>query len=326
MKISLSISVILFILFCNLFSQTQKIDTSFTVFSAYQKAVKDFPFIKIVKPILPENVNAIRNLSYVKYGERELKLDIFYHANNKNYKPAVILIHGGGWHSGNKSHQVPLAMELAKNGFVSATIEYRFSQEAIFPAAIIDVKNSIKWLKKNSEKFKIDTNKIAVLGFSAGGQIASLVGFTPDYNEFEDENFSKISSKVHAIINVDGLLDFLHSESKEFDEVPNMEKPRSAHLWFGVSQIENPEIWKKGSPINYITEKSCPILFINSSIPFYHAGRDDAIFMLKSYKIYFEQHTIENTPHPFWLFHPWFDETKEIIINFLNKLFVNKNE
>ncbi|MFZ1290938.1 MAG: alpha/beta hydrolase [Melioribacteraceae bacterium] len=314
--------LILFVSFfisSNIFSQ--KIDTSFTVYSAYQQAIVDFPFIKIVQPILPENVNTRKNLTFINYGERELKLDIFFPSENGNYIPAIILIHGGGWHSGNKSQHIPLAMQLASNGFVAASVEYRFSQEAIFPAAIIDVKNSIKWLKKNFEEYKIDTNKIAVLGFSAGGQIASLVGFAQNISEFEDKSFPNISSKVHAIINIDGLLDFLHSESKEFDEIPNPEKPRSAHLWFGTSQIENPEIWKKGSPINYVTENSCPILFVNSAVPHYHAGRDDVIKKLQNFNIYFEQNNLEKSPHTFMLFHPWFSETKNLVVNFLNKIF-----
>ncbi|MCB9247598.1 MAG: alpha/beta hydrolase [Ignavibacteriales bacterium] len=217
------IIIYLFLIPVFLLSQNNnQIDTSFTVNSAYQNAVIDFPFIKIVKPILPDKVNAFRNITYADYANRQLKLDIFSPADETKLKPGIILIHGGGWHSGNKSLQFPMAMQLASHGFVSAAVEYRFAQEAIFPAAIIDVKNSIKWLKKNAEKFNVDTNKIAVLGCSAGGQIASLVGFSVNEKEFEDfNNYSGYSSKVNAIVNIDGLMDFLGKGSEEFDEVPD---------------------------------------------------------------------------------------------------------
>ncbi|MCB0746385.1 MAG: alpha/beta hydrolase [Ignavibacteriae bacterium] len=317
------IIIYLFLIPVFLLSQNNnQIDTSFTVNSAYQNAVIDFPFIKIVKPILPDKVNAFRNITYADYGNRQLKLDIFSTADETKLKPGIILIHGGGWHSGNKSLQFPMAMQLASHGFVSAAVEYRFAQEAIFPAAIIDVKNSIKWLKKNAKKFNVDTNKIAVLGCSAGGQIASLVGFSVNEKEFEDfNNYSGYSSKVNAIVNIDGLMDFLGKGSEEFDEIPDDKNPRSAHKWLGASHLENSKVWQKASAINYLNKDSCPILFINSSIQRFHAGRDETIEMLRKYNIYYEVHTFEKSPHPFWLFQPWFDETIKYTADFLNQTF-----
>lgn len=315
------IIVIIFYIPFLLFSQNEiKIDTSFTSNSAYKKVIKDFPFIKIVKPILPNDINVLRNITYVKYGERELGLDIFFSSTEIGLRPGIVLIHGGGWRTGNKSHQYPMALQLASKGYVAVTVEYRLTNEAIFPAGVIDIKNSIKWLKKNALQFKIDTNKIAVLGCSAGGQLASLVGFSVNENDFEDyENYPGYSSKVRAIVNIDGLLDFLGKESEEFDENPDPQNPRSAHRWLGASHLDDPELWKKASGINYVTQESCPIAFINSSIPRFGAGKDATIEKLKEYNIYYEVHIIKNTPHPFWLFHPWFNETVKHVSEFLEK-------
>jgi len=295
-------------------------DTSFTVYSAYEKVIKDFPFAKIVTPDLSAEINSFSNMVYADYGNRKLHLDLFVPKKNDELFPAVILVHGGGWHSGNKSQQVPIAIDLASKGFVTAAVEYRFSAEAIYPAAVKDLKASIKWMKANAEKYKIDTTKIAILGCSAGGQLASLVGFSNGELKYEpDDIYKNISSNVHAVVNIDGLLDFTSSESKEFDTDPD--KPRSAHLWFGSSFEKNPDLWREGSAFYHVDKNDVPIIFINSALPHYHAGRDAMIEKLKLYNIYFEVHTIENTPHPFWLFHPWYGETFDYVINFLNKVF-----
>jgi len=319
--------IFLFILFLHSFAKAQgndqqiniPIDTSFTVYSAYEKVIKDFPFAKIVMPDLTVDINSFYNLVYADYGNRKLHLDLFAPNKNDKFFPAVILVHGGGWHSGNKSHQIPMAIELAKEGIAAAAVEYRFSAEAIYPAAVQDLKASIKWLKANAEKYKIDTTRIAILGCSAGGQLASLVGFSNGEKIYEPEIiYENVSSAVHAVINIDGLLDFTSSESKEFDTDPN--KPRSAHLWFGSSFEKNSDLWKEGSAFYHVDNNDVPIIFINSILPHYHAGRDAMIEKLKKYGIYYEVHTIENTPHPFWLFHPWFEKTVNIVISFLKKV------
>jgi len=317
---------ILILLAFQTFAQTKSYqsDTSYTLYRTYEQEVKKFPLIEPVYPVLPNGVNAIRDIEYVSYGERKLKLDIFYAQKSYVTKPIIILIHGGGWKTGNKSLTFPLAMKLAEKNYITISVEYRLSPEAIFPAAIIDVNNAIKWAIKNSEKYGIDTSKIIMLGYSAGGQIASLVGFSNNIRDFEDEeNYTDITKRIHAIINVDGLVDFLGEGSEEFDEKPDPKNPRAAHQWLGASQIENPELWQKASPINYISENSPPILFVNSSIPRFSAGKNAAIEKFKKYEIRFEVHKLENTPHPFWLFHPWFNETYTIIDNFLVRIFSN---
>ena len=296
-------------------------DTSYTIFSTFNKLKKEFPYIQSIKPILPDRVNALRDICYSKIGSRELNLDIFYEESEATRKNGVILIHGGGWRTGDKSLTFPFALQLAKRGYVSVSVEYRLSPEAIFPAAIIDIKNSIKWFKKNALNYFVDTNNIAVLGYSAGGQIASLAGFSLNGKEFEDfSTYPGYSSKVNAIINIDGVLDFLSNGSEEFDEIPDKENPRAAHKWLGVSHIENPEIWAKASPINYIDRNSIPTLFINSSRNRFSAGKDEAILKFKEYDIYYEVHTFENTTHGFWLFHPWFNQTVDFTISFLDKV------
>jgi pectinesterase len=296
-------------------------DTSFTVYSVYAKNVKNYPQIKIVDAALPENVKAEMGLPYCHTGNRTLKVDVFYPAiKSKKKRPAVLLIHGGGWRSGDRSQQIPMAQYLAARGFVSITAEYRLSTEALYPAAIFDLKAAVRWIKANAKAYNVDTNKIAVLGCSAGGQLAALLGTTNNDPEFEDEACNpKYSSSVHAIVDVDGTLAFIHPESGEGNDKPG--KPSAATLWLGKNATEDPALWESAAPLNHVSSCTPPVLFLNSSVARMHAGRNDMIQKLDSLRIYSEVHTFEDAPHPFWLFHPWFDPMMQYIVTFLDKIF-----
>lgn len=288
------------------------VDTSYTVKSTYNKLIKKYPFITIVKEKKSLDVNQSNDLVYNTIGDRKLHLDAYFY-NKKKANPAVILIHGGGWRSGNKSQMQILAQEIASKGYSCFPVEYRLSLEAKYPEAVYDVKNAIKFVKDNAKKFNVDPNKIAVLGCSSGGQMAALIGTTNGNSAFEDSGFnSKSSSKVHAIIDVDGILAFKHPESQEGE---------MASFWLKGSYEENPENWKNASALSHTDKNTPPILFINSSFDRFHAGRSDMIEILNQYKIYNEVKTIKDSPHSFWFFEPWFTEMEGYITNFLDKFF-----
>ena len=298
-------------------------DTSYTVYSTFEKLKGKYPFIKIVKPEIPNGVSAEYGIVYQSYGDRQLRLDIFYPSDSIKLYPAVLMIHGGGWKSGNIALLVPMAQRLATEGFVTAVIEYKLSPEAGYPAAVFDIKSAIRWLRANSEKYLIDTNKIAVLGNSAGEHLAAFVGVTNGMKKFEqltdNQNFS---SDAQAIVDIDGILDF--TDPAESGKDTDVTKPSVGKLWLGYTYKENPAIWIEASPLAYVNENTPPIEFINSSFERFHAGRDEAIEILKKHNIYYEVHTLSETPHSFWLFHPWFEPTYEYVIRFLNKVLKNR--
>ena len=297
-------------------------DTSFTPYSAWIKIKKNFPEAEIVKAQLPDNVKAKYDVVYATlpntpYGKRELHLDLFQPKAKGKY-PVLILIFGGGWRSGNKSMQVPMAQQIAANGYVTATVEYRLSPEARYPAAVHDIKAAIRFLRANANKYKIDPDRIAISGSSAGGQLAALIGMTNEVEKFEgNEGNNDTSSAIQAIIDMDGILDFTDPNESTKDNDPA--KRSAGAYWFGATYKESPEKWVEASPMVYAGEKSPPILFINSALPRFHAGRDSVITILNQHGIYSEVHTIPKTPHPFWLFHPWFKPTVEYMVSFLNK-------
>lgn len=297
-------------------------DTSFTVYSAWNKVIKDFPQAKIVKPIITTDVLCMPNQVYRVRENRMLHMDVFRPAGKELLKrPAVLMVHGGGWRSGDKSHLVPMAQYLAMNNYVAATVEHRLSVEAIFPAAIYDIKEAVRFLKHNARLYGIDTTRIAVLGCSSGATLASFVASTNDISMFDDPEsvYTQHSSKVQALINIDGILDFTHPAESGKDLDPN--KPSAAAMFLGATFRQKPELWQEASPINYVDQKTPPTLFVNSSIPRFHAGRDSFIHVLNQHGTYSEIHTINNTPHPFWLFFPWFDEAATYVVSFLNRVF-----
>jgi pectinesterase len=293
-------------------SQQYQVDTSYTIKSTFTKLVKKHPFITIPELKPNPEVKESFDLIYNKDQNRVLHFDAFVYTKKKK-NPAVIMIHGGGWRSGNKNQMQSIGKEIAAKGFSTFAIEYRLSLEAKYPTGIIDVKNAIKFIKDNASKFNVDPDKIAVLGCSSGGQMAALIGTTNNNPIFEDTSFkSKSSSKVNAIIDVDGVLAFKHPESSEGD---------MAAFWLGGKSNEIPENWKVASALSHTDKNTPPVLYICSSIPRFHAGRDDMIKILDEYKIYNEVHTIADSPHSFWFYEPWFSETILYTTRFLDKIF-----
>ncbi|KAF2079889.1 alpha/beta hydrolase [Flavobacterium sharifuzzamanii] len=293
-------------------SQHYKVDTSYTIKSTYAKLIKKYPFITIPEIKANPNVKETFDLVYNKEHDRVLHFDAFINTKKKK-SPAVIMIHGGGWRSGNKNQMQFIGKEIAAKGYSCFAIEYRLSLEAKYPTGVIDVKNAIKFIKDNADKFNVDPNKIAVLGCSSGGQMAALIGTTNNDPFFEEKNFkSRASSKVNAIIDVDGVLAFKHPESSEGD---------MAAFWLGGKSDEIPENWKNASALSHTDKNTPPILYICSSIPRFHAGRDDMIQILNKYKIYNEVQTIPDSPHSFWFYDPWFTQTISYSVRFLDKIF-----
>jgi acetyl esterase/lipase len=297
-------------------------DTSFTVRSAFIKEKKRHPDISIARPALPPTVQAAHNLTYCTLGSRALQLDIFYpKAKRKKGYPAVLFIHGGGWRSGDRSNHVPMAQQLAARGYVTVTAEYRLSTEALYPAGVHDLKAAIRWLRANARQYPIDTTRIAVWGFSAGGQLAALVGTTNGDQQLEGSacNTSH-SSGVQAIVDVDGTLSFVHPESGE--SANNNPSPASA--WLGGLKTEKPELWAQAGGLSHVTPQTPPIVFINSAVDRMHAGREDMIKQLDACHIYHETHTFPESPHTFPLFNPWFEPTLNYTADFLDKIFKTK--
>lgn len=291
-------------------------DTTYTIRSAYQQIKKQHPKVKPVFAELPAELTAHENLVYGKLANgRELHIDVFRSSKKTKPAPAVLIIHGGGWISGSKENMIPMAQALAGKGYVTATVEYRLGREAPYPAGLHDLKAAIRWLRANAHDFGIDPDKIAAYGCSAGAHLASLLGTTNELDLYDQHPWHKdYSASVQAILNIDGIVSFIHPEAE-----PEW-TGRSANTWLG-SYGENFERWKEASPLEYVGKNTPPILFVNSSFPRFHAGRDDMLTVLDQHSIYYQVHTFAGSPHSFWLLDPWFRPTLKRTVRFLRKVF-----
>ncbi len=315
------------IFFCLFFSSglaqslagfTNERDTSFTTYSAWLSAKKKYPQIEIVEQIKSSSIAENKNIIYKNVGDRKLLLDIFsLKRKPKKKQIPIMIIHGGGWRSGDRTQHFPLAQSLALHNYVCITVEYRLSTEALYPAAVYDINDALKWVKKNAGTYNIDTSKITILGFSAGGELAAYIG-TTNNNPADAVHNGLEKNTIKSIIDIDGTLSFVHPESGEGDD---SKKKSAATLWFGFSKKDNPDLWKQASPLTYASAFTPPTLFINSSVERMHAGREDYIKILNNNNIYAEVKTFENSPHTFCLFHPWFEPTVKYIDDFLKKVF-----
>ncbi len=300
--------IIILSVFTLLTSKGQEVlskDTSYTVHSAYQKVKKNYPDIQITSADAL-GVQAIYNQVYQSYGDRSLHYDWYSPEACQQSQPLVILVHGGGWRSGDKTMLAPLACQLVRAGYLAACIEYRLSTEAVYPAAVNDIKAAIRYFYQEASAMHVDTNRVVLLGCSAGATLASLVATTAAPN------------KIAALINVDGVVDL--TDPNESGKDNNPDKPSAAAQFFGCTYARCPSLWKEGSAINHLHPQMPKCLFVNSSVPRFHAGREPFLQYLNQHQIVNQVHTINDSPHSFWLFQPWFDESVDVMIKFLDSV------
>ncbi|MDD2797247.1 MAG: alpha/beta hydrolase [Bacteroidales bacterium] len=297
------------------------IDSTYTTRQALIKIQKKYPNARIHSPNFSE-LRITKNIVYstVKNSmgnDKNLHLDLFSPEKQAIY-PALLMIHGGGWSSGDKSMEATMAASIAREGYVCIPVEYRLSGEAQYPAAVYDIKNAIRWLKTHATEYGIDTTRIAIEGNSAGGQLATLVAMTNDVALIERSGQRiSISCKVQAVIDIDGIVDFLAPSSLNLDR----KRGGSDVKWLGCTFEEKPQIWKEASPIFWVNERSVPVVFIASSQARFHAGRGEMIELLNQYNIYNKSYTLSDSPHSFWLVDPWFQPTVDYVLRFLHRLF-----
>jgi len=274
--------------------------------TTYRKLVRDYPFIRIAGSEAPAPVTVRKDLAYAQRGGLSLALDLYLPGPGRGPAPLVLLVHGGGWGSGERTNMAPLAARLAARGYAAATVGYRLSGQARYPAAIDDVKEALRWLRTQAVSFGIDPARVAIAGGSAGGQIAALVGMTQP-------------QAVRAVVNIDGLSDFTSEEALRYEDDP-AKKPSAAGAWFGGRYAEQPALWRDASPINHVGKDSPPVLFIVSGMPRFSVGREAMIARLAQHGVVTDTVALPGTPHSFWLFDPWLAPTADAICSFFERV------
>ena len=196
-------------------------------------------------------------------GER-LLLDL-YLPKDVEIPPLVVWIHGGGWRAGSRKRLH--LQEVSNHGYAMASISYRFTEQAIFPAQIHDCKAAIRWLRANADKYGYDADWIAVAGSSAGGHLALLVGVSGDVKDLEGKVGGNLdqSSRVQAIIDYFGPSDFV-LRGKTQPERAYTETSGSFALLGGKRNGKViPELEIKASPAQYVSSDDPPLLIFQGA-------------------------------------------------------------
>ena len=205
-------------------------------------------------PKLSEKVEAQLDVEYGKGGAKPLLLDLYKPKHVPKPTPGLLFVHGGSWSGGNRKVYGYYCQHFADEGYVAATIEYRLSGEAPFPAAIQDVKCAIRWMRANAAKLGVDPNKIALVGGSAGGHLVLLAAYAnTDDAELEGTGGNAgVSSRVQAVVDLYGPVQ-LSAAAR-----------RGAVFKFmgGKTTAEARELYAKASPFNHLTKGRLPTTLI----------------------------------------------------------------
>ena len=272
---------------------------------------------------VPEDMTVLRDVVFGKGGGRELTMHIVMPKEKATATaPVYVWIHGGGWLGGKKDGGIGQTVPLVRRGFVGATIEYRLTGEAPFPAQIEDCKCAIRYLRAHAEKYNIDADRIAVGGSSAGGHLAALLGTSGGVKELEGSGgWPDQSSTVQAVVDLYGPTDFKAFVTTEGFESHNRAGSPESKLLGGGEVITNVDGIKRVNPITYVDESDPPFLIIHGTndrtVP---VNQSEAIHKaLQAAKVSSKLHVIEGAGHG----GPQFSdpEIRAMQVDFLTKTF-----
>lgn len=243
--------------------------------------------------IIEANSKIIKDITYCKNGDSELRMDAYLPTlRSKALLPALIYIHGGAWIAGDKD-EGPLRAdlpELLQRGYAVFSINYRLAPIHRFPAQIEDCKCAVRSLRANAKKYNIDPTRIGVWGSSAGGHLATLLGVTPGFSEFEgDGGYPEQSSAVQSVATFFGPSDLTTSDWSLIDKLGLLSA-------FGASKL-----WAKASPVNYVTKQAPPFwVVVGDKDKIVDAKQGQRLFAkLKTHQVQSSLLVVKNCGHEF---------------------------
>jgi acetyl esterase/lipase len=239
----------------------------------------------------------ISDVQYCTGGGQPLLMDVFLPKNRiRTPTPAVLWIHGGGWERGDKNGNSG-ALFLADAGFVTASLFYRLSGDSPFPADIEDCKCAVRFLRANAKKYGLDPDRIGVAGASAGGHLAELVATAPLSARLEGTGgWENISSEVQAASAYYGGSDFTVGATQFQHHTGQV-----IMKLFRGTEKEKPELYRKASPIFYVSKNAPPLLLAHGEeddiVPFDQSLRMAAAYRHAGLQVEFIE--VNNAGHDF---------------------------
>jgi pectinesterase len=227
---------------------------------------------------------------------------------------------GGGWQNGRPALFAPLGQALAQRGYVCVIPEYRLSGEVPFPGAVHDCKAAIRWTRKNAKRFRIDTQRIACMGGSAGGHLSGFMAASNGIEQFEGNgDHQDTSSEVQAAIVMCGPMNLLEEQMAKSVEAAVDNPNGNAVLDFmgGQPPSKDEAIYREASPLTHLGKHTPPMLFIDGENDRPRVRYTEFWKKMDELSIPHEFQLMPDAPHPFWVMRQWFDPTVEAVDAFL---------
>lgn len=219
---------------------------------------------------IPPGVKVIRDVEYARVDDKALLLDLYLPPKGDEPRPLVVWIHGGGWKAGSKE-RCP-AVPLSGQGFAVASINYRLSTEAKFPAQIHDCKGAMRWLRAHAKEYGFDPERIGVWGSSAGGHLVALLGTSGGVPEVEGDvgGNLKQSSRVQAVCDFCGPSSFREEDLDSREQGERFGGRASVVQLLGGPVGESRDKARQASPVTYVSGDEPPFLIV-------HGDRDPTV-------------------------------------------------
>lgn len=250
---------------------------------------------------VPEGVTAHRDLAYVSGGHERQKLDLYLPEKAEAPLPLIIWVHGGGWETGSKAQCQPLRQGFVARGYAVASLGYRLSGDAIFPAQIEDCKAAIRWLRAHAKDYGLNPDRFGVWGSSAGGHLVALLGTSGEVKEFDVGAQREISSRVQAVCDFFGPTDLLQMDAHALPGAHLKHDPAQSpesRLIGGAIQ-ENKAKTARANPITYVTPDDPPFLIVHGdadpTVPYHQSQLLFAALKQAGVRVHF--HTIKGAGH-----------------------------
>lgn len=195
----------------------------------------------------------------VPYDDRfgdDTVMNVYMPVDGKVGRPAVLLIHGGGWRNGGRSHFREIGRRFGHSGYVAGNIEYRLAPENQYPAAVQDSLCALAFFRAESDRFGLDPDRVAVMGYSAGGHLASLMGVAAQLPAIAPDCAAGGTTDPQAVISGAGIHKFDTGLIKSLSSVKK---------FLGGTQEEIPEVWEEASPVTHVGSNEPPYLFVVGS-------------------------------------------------------------
>ena len=261
----------------------------------------------------PEGVEVLRDITFSTVGEQELQLDLYRPKEASDTLPVVVWVHGGGWKNGSKD-RCPAAW-LAAHGFAVASINYRLTHQAQWPAQIDDCRAAVRWLRENAKTFNLTPDRIGAWGSSAGGHLVALLG-TLDPPDSEGT-----SSQVQAVCDWFGPTDLLTMPPNTISETrteADIAQSNGAKL-LGATVRDVPALAKQASALYQVSDDDPPFLIM-------HGEKDPGVPLSQSQRLHeklltagaqSELKVIANAGHGGKEFQA--PEAKQLVLDFFSK-------